>query len=189
MAGVIDSALFERASGTQRVLVQFNKVNGTIITHMGWIDPETLNNDYYLYEEVELDPSTETVVGSYGNLQVVKIAEQPLTITEVGLNALAAAKITKEYTVEDQLNIMARLLQKLAETNGVEHEELAEMIDYIDEVRQANALRKESYAASADYNYISDEQAQATVEQQLEGGLHEAYGPRSVTATNSNISI
>ncbi|MNC35634.1 hypothetical protein D3C87_1951550 [compost metagenome] len=55
------------------------------------------------------------------------------------------------------------------------------MNDYIVEVKTANNLRKEFYAGSSDYIYITLADEAAAEEAQLEGGLHEAYGAKQIT--------
>jgi hypothetical protein len=181
-----------------RALIQFNKITGEPVAEMMWVDPETLNNDFFVYREVMFDFQNDMVVGTADNFEIKNKLEMPIVMTEEQLDAAARDKITKEYPVIQQVNIVGTAILKLEEQLrdltaalkerfGMEFDlssataQLVEMRNYIDEVKRANTIRKTFYQESPDYEYISYEAAAAAEARRLEGGLHEAYGPRPTT--------
>jgi hypothetical protein len=52
------------------------------------------------------------------------------------------------------------------------------MQDYIKEVQHTNELIKEAIANDPAYNYVSIQQQLEKMDAQIEGGLHEYFGPR-----------
>jgi hypothetical protein len=171
---------FAVPTGKTKALAQFNKITGALVGILVWTDPETLNNDYFVYKEIEIDFETEMVVGKADDFEVVAIASLPQVIYEEQLDLAAQQKITKEYTVVRQINVLGRAIVALSEKAGVEQEELLEMLDYIAEVKRENTLRKEFYRTSPDFIYKSAEDVAREEEERLEGGLHEAYGGRPI---------
>lgn len=157
-------------------LAQFNKLNKVFITVLGMVeDIALLNHDHYLYREIMIDEANEKVVGNYDSYQIVPIAEQPTEILEDQLNILARQKIISEYPVARQLNVISELLERMADSAGIECEALKTMNDYIREVRQANLLRKGFYESDPDYQYISNEKFEQLEALKLEGGIAD-YG-------------
>jgi hypothetical protein len=153
-------------------LAQFNKLNKVFITVLGPVDDVSmLNHEHYLYREVMIDETSEKIIGNYDNYQIVAIADQPVEIFEAYLNDLAAEKILAKYPVRQQVNVLANLLEKIADNIGIECEELKDMNDYIKEVRHANKLRKEFYESDPDYQYISTEKFEELYAEKLEGGI------------------
>lgn len=167
--------------GKQRALAQFNKITGAFITVMTWIEPETLNHEFYEYREVEIDFEKEYIKGNLRDFTVARNDERPPVISEQTLDLSAQERITKEYPVVEQVNIIAKAVQALNRHLGVENEELEEMIDYISEVLRNNKVRKEFYRDNPDYEYVSYEYLAKQQSEQLEGGLHEALGGRPIT--------
>lgn len=163
------------------VLAQFNKITKVFITVLQKVeDISWLNNDFYLYREISMDPVKEKIIGTYDNFQIVSIADQPLEIAENGLNALARAKILKKYPIETQLTIIEKTLEKIAQSTGIDYSELREMNEYINEIKRSNSLRKDFYATDSDYEYVSTEQFEQLLLQQHEGGIME-YEPKART--------
>lgn len=158
-------------------LAQFNKITKVFTTVLQKVDISWLNNDYYLYKEISIDPVKEKVVGTYDDFQIVAIEDQPLEIKEDGLNALARAKILKKYSIEKQLTIIEKTLEKVATSAGVDFSELREMNEYIDEIKRANRLRKDFYANDSDYDYKSTEDIEQILLLQHEGGIMD-YEPK-----------
>lgn len=153
-------------------LAQFNKLNKVFITVLGLVeDVSLLNHDHYLYQEVLIDTAHEKVIGTYDDYQIVNIAEQPVEVFEAYLNDLAAEKILAKYPVRQQVNVIASLLERIADNMGIECEELKDMNDFIKEVRHANTLRKEFYESNPDYQYISKQAFEEIYAQKLEGGI------------------
>lgn len=172
-----------------KCLAQFNKVSGAFICIMSFVDSSTLDNTYYRYVEVNLDKDKQAIKGNYPNFSIVTIAEQPTQIYERVLNAKCKAKILAEYELDTQLDTIRSVVQQLAELmvaknktlEVVDLPALQEMNAYIDEVKASNKRLKASYQNRSDYEYISIQQEQKTIEEQMEGGLHElVYGPRPV---------
>jgi hypothetical protein len=158
-------------------LAQFNKLNKVFITVLGLVDDVSLlNHDHYLYHEVMIDITSEKIVGDYNNYQIVAIADQPTEIFEGHLNALATEKILSTYSYGKQLNIIGSVLEKLADSAGIECEDLKTMNDFVQEVLHSNGLRKEFYESDSDYQYISTEKFEDLYAKQLEGGIADNAG-------------
>lgn len=173
----------------ERCLAQFNKTSGAFICFLSYVDPATLNQVYYEYVEMEVDPERQTVRGKIDDYKVVTIAEEPTRIYERVLRGKCQNKILKEYALDNQLDIIRSVVQEIAEQLAskykgfapVDLEALQEMNAYIDEVKASHKKIVESYKRRRDYEFISIEQEQREIEEQMEGGLHElAYGPRPV---------
>lgn len=163
------------------VIIQFNRISGAVgfIILDDGIDIDTLGNqDLFRYVRDEMNMSDDVIVGNYPDYEIKARDSLPTRITEEFEDMAAAAKITKRYPVASQANVLGRAILKLSEAAGIEQEELLEMMDYINEVKRANAVRKEFYKSSPDYEYISKEDAEAEEAARLEGGVHELYGPR-----------
>lgn len=158
-------------------LAQFNKITKVFITILQKVDVSWLNNDFYLYREINIDPIKEKVIGTYDNFEIVSIEDQPLAITEDGLNALAREKILKKYPIEEQLTIIEKTLEILASTAGIDYSELKEMNEYIAEIKRANGIRKDFYANDSDYQYTSTEDMEQLLSLQHEGGIMD-YEPK-----------
>jgi len=167
--------------GVQPAILQFNRTSGAFIValHAEGIDISTLGaQDLFVYVEDEWDFSSSEVVGNYPDYKVVNKDELPAKVYERNLDALARDKITKRYPVIQQVNVLGRAIMALSKEMGVEQDELEELLDYILEVKKGNQARKEFYAASPDYEYISTEQEDNQQSARLDGGVHELYGPR-----------
>lgn len=160
--------IYSRAAG----IAQFNKLNKEFITVLGPVeDRALLNNEFYLYVDVLIDDTKETIVGTYDNFQIVPRDSLPRQVTEDELNLIARAKIVEKYPLEVQLSILGSVLEQLATTANIDCADLIEMNDYIAEVRRVNKLRKEFFASSPDYAYLSTEELNALFEKQMEGGI------------------
>lgn len=162
-------------------ILQFNAITGAFITAMTG-DLATLGSkEHFTYVEGEWNFTHDVVIGTYPDYQVVDERTLPTKIYEASLDMIARDKITKEYPVIQQVNILGRAIMKLSEQLGVDQEELVEMFSYIDQVKQTNAVSKQEYQDSPDYDYISLEQQAVEYEATLEGGVHELYGARAAT--------
>lgn len=159
-------------------LAQFNKITKVYITVLQKVEVSWLNNDFYLYREVTIDPVREKIIGTYDNFEIVSMNDQSLTITEDGLNALAREKILKKYSIETQLTIIERTLEKMASVMNIDYAELKEMNDYIEEIKRSNGIRKEFYANDIDYDYVSTEDMEQRLLLQHEGGIMD-YEPKA----------
>lgn len=160
-----------------QALAQFNKLNGMFTMILGMVDDlSMLNHDLYNYVEVLIDPDMETIEGTFTNFQIVDTRNLPIEITEDSLNALARDKILATYPMESQLSILGSVLEKLADANGIECNDLKEMNDFILEVRRVNGIRKEFYASNPEYRYRSTEELDEYIRQKYEGGILENAG-------------
>jgi len=157
-------------------LAQFNKLNGKFTTVLGMVeDISMLNHNFYNYRQVEIDLYNETVVGDYGNFEIVNINEGNLEITEDMLNELARDKIVKEYPIERQLTVLGKTLEKIADSLSLEDiDDIKEMNDYINEVKRVNSIRKEFYKNNPDYDYKSTEDLDRLISEKYEGSI-QAY--------------
>ena len=185
---ILDALVSSSGCHKQRALAQFNRASGVALGLLGWVDPITLNNEHYRYVEVEACLNTDRVRGTVDDFTVYNPDDEPVKdVFETELNAQAQTKVLKEYPISRQMNIMRNLLMAMAAKLDMTHEnspelnELREMSGYIDEILDNNASRKEHFAASPDYNYISVEDNEAEYEATLDGGLHEVYGSRTTS--------
>lgn len=173
----IDSVI---PTGTQKMLAKFNAYSGAFLTCMGVVDLAYLNTDNYTYVEIEIDPITQMVVGTKDNFQIVDKATARTKIYESQVNTLCKTKIYKRFQLEVQLDILRNVIAEIAEKVGVENESLIDMNDYIDDVKRANKVLKQSYIDNPDFEFITIDQEAAEQEAKLDGGLHEQYGPANI---------
>lgn len=179
--------------GTQgriKAILIFNKASGAYMHAVSWVDPMTLGGqDIFTFVEDEIDLLNDTVVGIYPDYTIQAAGEGPQKIYESQLNARVAYKITKRYSVTKQINVLGKLLTALAERAGFDPEaeddptgygELLEMLDYIDQVKQANAAARAEYINSPDYIYISNADLEAELAERSAGGAHEFTGSREI---------
>lgn len=173
----IDSVI---PTGKQPMLAKFNAYSGVFLTCMGVVDLAYLNTDNYTYVEVEIDPITQTIIGTDSSFTIVDKASTKTKIYESHVNELCKTKIYKRFQLEVQLDILRNVLAVIAEKVGVEDESLLDMNDYIDNVKRANKVLKQSYIDNPDFEFITIEQEAVEQESQLDGGLHELYGPQNI---------
>lgn len=188
MDGFLKALVASATCEKQRALVQFNRASGAAIGILGWVDPITLNNEHYRYVEVEACLSTDLVRGTIDSFEVYNPEEiETPEVFEVTLNTQAQTKVLKEYPISRQLNILRGVLTTIVDQLGISSEEnpavneLREMNGYIEEVLENNAARKEYFAESENFIYVSDAEAAANYEATLDGGLHEIYGARTTS--------
>ena len=157
-----------------KAYAQFNKLNKQFTTVIGEVpDKSLLNHDLYLYQDIEIDLYEETVVGDYDNFSVVAVVSQPAMMKEDELNVVARDKILEKYSLEKQLTIIGGLLERLADNAGVDATDIKEMNAYINEIKRANAIRKEFYANNPDYTYKTTEDVQSEIDSVYEGGIND----------------
>lgn len=156
-------------------IIQFNKLTKEFITLMSPVEDMTLLNhvNYTYSDEIMIDEDNEVVVGNADAWEVTAIADLPFTVREDDLNILARERILKSYPMESQLNIIGDVLEKIADANAVECEDLKAMNDFIDEVRRVNTLRKEYYANSDEFTYISTDEFESTLLRKYKGAIDE----------------
>jgi hypothetical protein len=157
---------------------QFNKITGAFTGVYQKVPLETLNQEYFDYVEVEINTTTQHIVGTRDNFDIVDRAEEAQMIHEVAMNNQAQGKIDKQYPIYKRLETIDRVLAALCEKLDVVDEEFVEMRDYISEVQHTNELIKEAIASDPAYNYVSIKQQLENMDAQIEGGLHEYFGPR-----------
>lgn len=156
-------------------LAQFNKLNRKFTTVLGMVDDiSLLNNDLYLYRQIDIDIDQENVRGDYDNYTIYDVNATPL-MTEDALNTLARSRITDKYPLENQLSILGAAIEAIADNAGVAVEELKEMNDFITETRRANGIRKTYFAANSQVDYKTTEDIEAEIAEKYEGAIQE-YG-------------
>lgn len=173
----------------------FNKQNGVFITPIS-IPLEESQYDKSLYEgrsilfnfaqDVLIGGLIKNADGTFSDaFTVMKQSEQKEKIYEKMLNMQAEQKITKVYPLVNQINLLVKAIQRLGtEHDLLEHPEftaLSEMVSYIDQCIATNQAKKEFYSESPDVDYISDDQLKAELAAKMEGGIHEALGPKPIT--------
>jgi hypothetical protein len=177
----VSAILSAIASEASPAWAQFNKISGEFTGVFQKVNVSTLNQDYYDYVAIEINTETQRIIGTRDNFEIVNIADQPQVAYEVALDNQAQGKIDKMYSIYARLEMIDRVLGVLCEKLDVQDEAFIEMRDYIDEVYKVNDLIKEAVANDPAYNYISIAQQLETADAQIEGGLHEYFGPRQTT--------
>jgi hypothetical protein len=168
-------------TGRQRVILVFNKASGEPLAQFPWMDPATLSGqELYIYEEGQFDLLEDEVEGTYPDYVIKNKLEGPQKVYEAQLDTQVAYKITKAYPVAEQVNIVGRAVQLLAKEHGIELPELAELLDFIAEVKQLNKVQKEHYIESPDYIYITNAESEEAAARRYAGGVHESLGPRTI---------
>lgn len=179
---VSNRTLVSAFSASKRLmLAQFNAITGVFIALHEITNESILNKDYFVYMQLEIDPEQEVVKGIYPDISVVNKTDEPAVFYESALNNVAKNKIFKEYDVIDQLNVMNLCLKRLLENNGISVPEFDEMNSYIEEVKRTNDLRKETLISDPNFVFVTKEEEYEQYNLRLEGGLHEALGPREIS--------
>lgn len=168
----------------KKVFLQFNKTSGVFVTTISGITSDSiLNKEFYNYIEVEMDVNKQTVEGTYDDFKIIDKDSLPTRVYESHLNKLCHEKIIKEYPLVKQIDVMRSVLEEMITASGSTTDfttEFDEMNSYIDEIKRRNKVIKESYKNSKGHQYISIAQQTEEYEKKLEGGIHEAIGPRPI---------
>lgn len=176
----------------QKMLAQFNKINGAPVSLISFVDINTLNTEDYVYIECYGSPFNDRLVGTVDNFTIKSPDEVGTLVTENNLNQTAIDRIVKQYGITTQVNIMRKMLIKMCEILGTEDnglleteefKNLFEMDDYIKEVLRVNKAKKEYYAETEGFEYVSNEQQEREFDATLEGGIRDTFGPRQVGST------
>lgn len=167
-------------TGTQTMLAQFNKASGAYVNVFQLVPLEVLNTEHYVYAEVEIDIATQRIEGVYGDFKVVDIATSATKIYESQVNNACKEKIYKRFQPEVQLDILRGVLAAVCEKLEIVDETFDDMNDYIDGVKRANKVLKQSYIDNPDFQFITIAEEQAESEAKLDGGLHEVMGPKNL---------
>lgn len=168
----------------------FNRLNGVFISATDLpIDLCDANDLYCIYTEELMDLNNDEVAGSLiinedgsweKDYKVITHKEATFKVHESQMNAIVAYKITKKYTVVDQINILARLVKKLADEANIDTSELDEYVEYIRLVKDTNKAHREFYISNPNVEFITNEEQANRDASKYEGGLHEIIGPRTV---------
>lgn len=177
MTTALDSVI---PNGTQTMLAQFNAASGIYINVISVVPLEWLDTEHYDYVQVEIDIKTQRVEGVKDNFRIVDIASSKTKIYETMVNNQCKEKIYARFQLEVQLDIIRDVVTQLADKSGLLHDALADMNDYIDGVKRANKILKQSYISNPDFEFITIEQELAETEAKLDGGLHEVMGPKNL---------
>lgn len=157
---------------------QFNKISQAFVGIVQKVPLEELNTEFYEYVEVDIDLETETIQGTKNDFKIIVIAEQPQPISEKALDNRAYAKIDQVYPIYKRLDVLEAAVAQLCVAHNTPNAPLEEMRDYIQEVKRVNTLIKEDLAADPAFAYMSRAEEQEKFDAEIEGGLHEFYGPR-----------
>jgi len=177
LTNALDSVI---PNGTQTMLAQFNAASGIYINVISVVPLEWLDTEHYDYVQVEIDIKTQRVEGVKDNFRIVDIASSKTKIYETMVNNQCKEKIYARFQLEVQLDIIRDVVTQLADKSGLLHDALADMNDYIDGVKRANKILKQSYISNPDFEFITIEQELAETEAKLDGGLHEVMGPKNL---------
>lgn len=174
-----------------KAVLIFNRLNGVYLGAASLdISLCDIDHPHCIYVEDEMDIVNDVVEGGLKihvdgswtkDYKVLRPHERSAAVYESELDEQMAYKITKRYTVVEQINILSRAILKLADKHDIELDELNEMLDYISLVKETNKNQKEFYANHPDYEYFTNERATEIEASRFEGGLHEAIGPRTIT--------
>lgn len=175
----------------------FNRLNGELVSVTSSpLGEAQYDENYYIGRPVMYDfgANGDKIEGNIlisengvitDNFKVLAADEQTPTIYEAQLNAMAAQKITKNYPLTKQLNLLVACVNRLGKEHDLleteEFDALNEMIEYVNYCVQVNQTKKEHYANDPTVNYVSDEAAAEAQSRSMEGGVHEAIGPRTIT--------
>lgn len=169
------------ANGRTLCSLFFNKLNGMFLHASSPVDINNIaNQEYVTIVDDQFDFINDIVVGNYPDYKIQHRDEATPVFYEAQADTAMSTKITKEYPVVEQVNILGRAISKLAEVHGIELPELQEMLSHISLCRDINASTKEFYRDSPDFIYISNEELAEQEAARTEGGLHELYGPRTI---------
>jgi hypothetical protein len=92
---------------------QFNKITGAFTGVYQKVPLETLNQEYFDYVEVEINTTTQHIVGTRDNFDIVDRAEEAQVIHEVAMNNQAQGKIDKQYPIYNLHSRVCLLMKTL----------------------------------------------------------------------------
>jgi len=148
--------------------ILFTKADGKYFTTVS-LPLKQLPFDRDLYEgrEVMFNVTTDYVDGNLilnedgsfiDNYQIKKISDRPPVIQERKLNYDTQVKITTQYPLTEQLNIVSAALVDLARHAGFKTpslDKLVEMTDFIHSEIEANELLKQTHRADKNIKFES----------------------------------
>lgn len=138
-------------------------------------------SDYYLYREAEIGEN-EVWSGDYSKGSVMSADSVPFVVFEESLNQQAMNKIRNSFDYYAQINALIAVLDGLID-GDISNEALVnyeKIKTLIAETQQINKRYKDAYQDSQHHEFVSKEQQDKILADQLEGGLHEIIGPRQV---------
>ena len=136
----------------EKILV-FNKASGAFMSEMV---SNPINkpdqSTHYKYRVVNFNSETHAWNGGdYDTGNIIPKEDIPTTILEEDIDVQAGMVIVQSYPYYSQLNIIANVVQKLADVNGIEGEEVKElndMLTFIGARKEANAKFKNTLIQS-----------------------------------------
>lgn len=138
----------------EKFKMMFNAKNGTLLGHLPkGMSTFGLDPDEVKVKTVTYDPDTEIFLGTYTDGKVHKIADVSTGkafIDEEVLNAEVQQKIEETYPIHKQLNILIDMVNKSDMPNTLE---FAEMMKFIQDLREMNKERKKTYKESDAYHF------------------------------------
>ena len=170
------------ASNNHEKILVFNKASGAFISEMVC---DSINkpgdSTHYKYRVVNFNSDTHTWDGGdYDTGNIIPKNDIPTPILEEDVDTQVGMVITQSYPYFSQLNIIAAVVQKLAEAHGLECEEVEElnnMLTFIEARKEANTKFKAAYKEDGSFEFITRRDQWTQMAKQLDGGLHEKYGP------------
>ena len=168
-------------AGEKEKIVYFNKASGQMVGIMSKDCAEHLNTKFYTYKPITIDETKEKWVGNLDDGRVVNIDDAPVTVKEEELDHACTNTIERLYPPHTQINAIAGAIRAIVEktgTTGPEIDRFLDVFDYIDEKRGQNKNYKKAYEEGPDWDYKSKAQCAEEYNAAMEGGVHEAEGPR-----------
>lgn len=179
---IVDKLKAVLDSNNHEKILVFNKASGAFMSEMV---SNPINkpdqSTHYKYRVVNFNSETHAWNGGdYDTGNIIPKEDIPTTILEEDIDVQAGMVIVQSYPYFSQLNIIANVVQKLADVNGIEGEEVKElndMLTFISARKEANAKFKEAYKADDSFQFKTRRDEWEDLSRRLDGGLHEEYGP------------
>ena len=161
----------------------FNKDSGEMLATIDYNQDMNIKSDYTVFKIVSIDTLTEVYVGDYENGSIRNIDDvnaelaNKVVIFEENVNNMAGTKITKEYPLEKQLNIISNALVSLCKKDeSINSEELEKMTRYINHTITNNKRIKSVYEQSENHILVKKNDLSDKIDRELSGQLLSAMG-------------
>ena len=145
-------------SKSDKKIAFFNKASGAFIGFVSLNAKDTLNKEYVVGKEVEVNEDTQMWVGDYETGKIVDKEHMPQEVTESALDKQTQYTIRDVYDYYHQINVLMGAVRTLIDENNLSGDSVDKfktVADFIDERKAANAAYKKAYAESPDYDLIS----------------------------------
>ena len=179
-------------SGESEFLLIFNKTSGAYIGHVvGHVNETKSDSTHYKFKKVKFDPTVYEWRGDFDTGELKRVIDAPVMISEEFVDNQTNYSIRDVYDWYHQMNVMMDVMGKVIEKNdmdGDEVEDFKQVHDYIKGRREAGTKFKEAYKGSPDFQFETKQQMVDRVGRELDGGLHEALGPKSEQMPHHDIA-